>query len=590
MGRIDKNTDFPKFDTLIRTKQGEALLSHIYATHWQWLSNNDNETRKENISIRLRPMYDIFKGGAGSYGQDPEKRMDQYESQYTIGHDMGIWIDSDLRLSKYALEVAENRITVREYISRVFLNLFTYVNDEYTHILYEICKYSEDNRIEAISVDNIINTFTDNPKDSFNQHARIIRNYLATTSFFDLDEEDSLIFVNGYTATKVKDLCNLKYKDKDGKETRDKFKNNKTYANYVGQPIAYDSSTYEDIDKSDDIETKEEDDIYASKIESNLIDFNIQKLIYGPPGTGKSYSITDEVRKSYPNFDLKTDNPFIFRTTFHPEYTYNDFVGQVMPVVKGETITYDFTPGIFTQALKRAITYTDNDVYLILEEMSRANVAAIFGDIFQLLDREDGVSEYRINNDLISKEISNNKQKIYLPSNLHIIGTVNTSDQNVYVMDTAFKRRFDLDYMDLDPVYSEDGSKPLNDYKITFRGSQDEVIESSWIEFYQKFNDFIITSLNLSEDKQLGQFFIKFTNDENINKQLIYGKLLQYIWQDIHLVSFSNKSLFNTNYNSFSKTYKKLKTSLEFDNSISVFSDEFIKTLDGYKGQSNNDL
>lgn len=609
MGLIDKDKNFTNFDKLIRTNQGEALLAHIFSTYWEWFideasklrekdidDNENKKIRKMRIKHRLKPLYDIFKGNAGSYGEDPEKIDRQYDSQYTIGNDMGIWIDSDLNLSHYAIQVAESRITVREYISRVFLNLFTYVNGEYTHILYKICEYADskslDNIVPEDIIKAIIGSYGESVDSSIREQANIIFNYLLATDFFILGKGDRpyLVFVQGCSASKLKSLCNLKYRDIDGEKVRGDFKDKKKYAEYVGQPILYKDTCINEESEEENytFETKDED-IDITEIESERRQDNIQKLIYGPPGTGKSYSITSEVQKSYSEFNLEDENPFVFRTTFHPEYTYHDFIGQVMPIVKNNSITYDFSPGIFTQALKKAIDYWDHDIYLILEEMSRANVAAIFGDVFQLLDRKEGISEYKINHDMISSAIYGKKQKIYLPDNFHIIGTVNTSDQNVYVMDTAFKRRFDLDYMDLTPVLDGKG-EVLNDYPMVFENSKNERYESSWIKFYQNFNEFIISIMKLSEDKQLGQFFIKFTENSQKNKQSIYGKLLQYIWQDVHSIAFSDKSLFRKDINSFSKAYGELKSSLEKDQTITIFSDEFLKTLDFSRSDQGHDI
>lgn len=161
------------------------------------------------------------------------------------------------------------------------------------------------------------------------------------------------------------------------------------------------------------------------------------------------------------------------------------------------TITYDFQKGVFTKALEKAYENTANDVYLIIEEMSRGDCAAIFGDIFQLLDREKsgvnvGYSKYFISNELIAKDIIPSRtrgNKVILPPNFHILGTVNTSDQNVYVMDTAFKRRFEWEYVSTNPVVdSASGVTPIvyknNVHLSVHDGSVMRTI--SWVELYQK--------------------------------------------------------------------------------------------------------
>lgn len=324
-------------------------------------------------------------------------------------------------------------------------------------------------------------------------------------------------------------------------------------------------------------------------------------IFFGAPGTGKSFKVQDEIRKNgIPDYNNKLEHPNVFRTTLHPESSYHDFVGQIMPVVTKDNdgkdlIKYDFKPQVFTLALERALDKSDESIFLILEEMSRANVAAVFGDIFQLLDRdEDGRSEYLIDNEQIQKYLNDqfkekgiNISKIYIPNNLFIIGTVNTSDQNVFVMDTAFKRRFEFEYLDANYVAKNEAGKALNNFVFSI-GS----MNFSWINFTHNLNDFIVDDINglgLSEDKQLGQFFIKFKLGDNelteqslakdIENQVDYsfnfnklkGKLLQYLWNDIRGASYSDKSLFDNKIKSFGELYKR------FENKEQVFSNDFLE-------------
>lgn len=274
-----------------------------------------------------------------------------------------------------------------------------------------------------------------------------------------------------------------------------------------------------------------------------------QEVYYGVPGTGKSKGVSDIIEQFYPDY-TKSGSKNVIRVTIHPEYSYFDFIGNVMPIVEKddngkESITYSFKPGAFTQALKTAINSTDEDkpVFLVIEEMSRGNIAAIFGDIFQLLDRKKGISEYGIYNDLISKEIfDNTTTEIKIPKNLSILGTVNTSDQNVFIMDNAFKRRFDFRYVSTKPKLG------LNEFEFKIG---DKVIQ--WNDFYQNFNKFVIEEMKLSEDKQIGQFYCNFKNDlpneENYLK--LCNKLLNYIWFDIHSNSFDGNSIIDNSIKSF---------------------------------------
>lgn len=307
-----------------------------------------------------------------------------------------------------------------------------------------------------------------------------------------------------------------------------------------------------------------------NKITCNKRMTPIQQIHFGAPGTGKSYSLSQIIGESYKDYKETDDNPYIFRTTIHNEYSYYDFVGNVMPTVDNGQISYDFKAGIFTQALDKALANEDYDIYLIVEEMSRGNVAAIFGDIFQLLDRDaSGESEYRINNELIYAALSPEAQakltenKIYLPSNLHLLGTVNTSDQNVNVLDTAFKRRFGFVYQSVKPAINRQGQL-LNTYTFELGGEAFE-----WNDFYQKLNQFIVSEdgLGLNEDKQIGQFFVKFKamngemSDEDkarvshYNFNQIRNKVLHYLWEDVQQASVTDNKLFVPQ--SFTELYEK---------------------------------
>lgn len=308
----------------------------------------------------------------------------------------------------------------------------------------------------------------------------------------------------------------------------------------------------------------------------------VQEIRFGAPGTGKSYSIKNIIRKSYPEYEESDSNPFVLRTTIHGEYSHFDFVGNVLPISRNGVVGYEFTEGIFTTALIRAMLNKENDVYLIIEEMSRGDIASIFGDIFQLLDRnEQGVSEYRIDNSLISDELVKNgakskgDDKIYLPNNLHIIGTVNTSDQNVNVLDTAFKRRFSFVYESVKPSYNTENGEILNSVTFNLGGKEFE-----WNQFYLAVNQFIVSNLGLSEDKQLGQFFVKFNEGVDVN-ETIKNKVLHYLWEDVQNASMSDEaSIFNNEIRAFSILYDRFNQSTS---ASEIFSDSFLETYDGQK-------
>lgn len=304
----------------------------------------------------------------------------------------------------------------------------------------------------------------------------------------------------------------------------------------------------------------------------------IQEIRFGAPGTGKSFGIAKIIKESYPDYSEKDDHPLVLRTTIHSEYSYYDFVGSILPDTRDGEITYKFSPGIFTKALSRAIKYPNHDVFLIIEEMSRGNIAAIFGDTFQLLDRgEDGTSDYQIDNALISDFLRVEGllgavgDKVAIPGNLHIIGTVNTSDQNVNVIDTAFKRRFDFVYEDVSPAYDKDTGKILNSF--TFSVGEKEF---EWNCFYMSLNRFIVENLELSDDKQLGQFFVK-TSDRLSSFKIIKNKVLHYLWEDVQGASLKNEKLFQDSIKSFSQLFSEFSPEA---NAEKIFSKEFLTIYD----------
>lgn len=267
-----------------------------------------------------------------------------------------------------------------------------------------------------------------------------------------------------------------------------------------------------------------------------------QIIYYGAPGTGKSHKIKAQLE------GVPKEN--IFRTTFHPDSDYSTFVGAYKPtrgkrplyglfgkdtvrMKDGEDlfedmITYKFIPQSFLNAYIRAYQ-TDENVYLIIEEINRGNCAQIFGDLFQLLDRdENGISEYTIKADadlksFLEEELGEDNPgikdgELCLPSNLYIYATMNTSDQSLFPIDSAFKRRWDWEY---EPIKYKN-----TDWKIVIDGT-----EYSWTSFQRKVNDKILSATS-SEDKMLGDYFVN-PSDGVITEKVLLNKILFYLWNDV---------------------------------------------------------
>ena len=245
-------------------------------------------------------------------------------------------------------------------------------------------------------------------------------------------------------------------------------------------------------------------------------------VIYGAPGTGKSYK-------------LKQFEPSI-RTVFHRDYQNSDFVGSYKPYVCDEKVTYSFVPGPFIQAIVMAINSPDIHHYLIIEEINRADAGSVFGETFQLLDRDDsGRSEYEITiepalMDYLHNTINNLqdwKDRLYIPANLSIFATMNSADQGVQPMDSAFKRRWKFDYLPIkfDKVIATNIRRAKN---IPYTGNM-----YSWCELAQTINA-VLLKHGIEEDRLLGPFFLS-NNDfcgDNI-RLTICNKVFIYLWDDI---------------------------------------------------------
>ena len=305
------------------------------------------------------------------------------------------------------------------------------------------------------------------------------------------------------------------------------------------------------------------------QVEEQGLIMSVQKIFYGAPGTGKSFKIN---QNELSGIDKKNT----FRTTFHPDYDYAQFVGAYKPkkvpaetnaegVVTRYEISYEFVPQVFAKAYVAAWTEylqvnepgdewredATKKLALVIEEINRGNCAQIFGDIFQLLDRKKGHSEYPIDVDAdfaeyVEKNLTQNgvwdkyKEqilkwieteadvqedsfcKIALPPNLIILATMNTSDQSLFPVDSAFKRRFDWEYV------------PIN-YEHPDANFAIKIGESvySWLEFLKSVNA-AVYKVTKSEDKQMGEFFIKPKDGLTIGFDEFRSKVLFYLWDSVY--------------------------------------------------------
>lgn len=323
---------------------------------------------------------------------------------------------------------------------------------------------------------------------------------------------------------------------------------------------------------------------------SSVVDLNCnlkpaQTIYYGVPGCGKSNKIDEET--------INTSDEQKMRVVFHPEYTNADFVGQILPTNVDGNVEYKFRPGPLSKILRRAYLHPDKKYYLIVDEINRGNAAAIFGEYFQLLDRiaakkevpangytyTEGWSSYSIENEFINwyirenlyadvnhklqneddgiaKKSDDESQKaieignlhfsantgIRLPPNLSILATMNTSDQNVFILDNAFQRRWDMVLVknEFGKAKTEEEQKNVDQQKTAQIGDS----QITWETFQKTINEKISqfskeNNFSSMIDKRLGCWFVKAVPDKNdangkyiITEDSFKNKILKYLWDD----------------------------------------------------------
>lgn len=277
----------------------------------------------------------------------------------------------------------------------------------------------------------------------------------------------------------------------------------------------------------------------------------LQKIFYGAPGTGKSHTVDTEYVKGNK----------CFRITFHPDTDYASFVGCYKPKMggpTGEDITYSFVPQVFLNAYIYAWNHPDEPTYLVIEELNRGNCAQIFGDIFQLLDRQKtvhpGYSKYTINADsdiatYLSGKLENKERyekaicEIYglkefdfsilaLPSNLNILATMNTSDQSLFPIDSAFKRRWEMGYVAVNYADAEQFSVKI-----------DDAHKYSWADVLRGLNRYIKQEKH-STNKILGNRFVQADENNVISSVAFRDKVLFFLFNDV----FKDEDEFRTSF------------------------------------------
>lgn len=382
-----------------------------------------------------------------------------------------------------------------------------------------ICKQMLDS-IQGITEVNIAEEeHQNNLKQRFEQYILHVLKLKSTRQVGDLEKLSDRLVANGVIERGVYQIDNID----DYTNTLKKIRESEEYITYKSERKEKNPNSGLACDQGMSNYSKFLEYLAAKEENVPRIKGAENVLLYGVPGVGKSH----EIQTKY------CDDPErMERVVFHPDYTYSDFVGQILPKVENGKLKYEFTAGPFTTLLAKAWNNPGKEYYLVIEEINRGNAPAIFGEIFQLLDRktedshrydpsEYGESEYSItNSDIATAVFGDPEEKIRIPSNMWILATMNTADQNVFALDTAFQRRWKLHHMKND-VMSAGHSK------AKIEGSEIE-----WGTFASVINE-MVTDYSLemmsSEDKRLGAYFVK---KNELSEEEFPEKVLKYLWDD----------------------------------------------------------
>ena len=317
------------------------------------------------------------------------------------------------------------------------------------------------------------------------------------------------------------------------------------------------------------------DDIQPDKDE--CVEYSHNMIYYGAPGTGKSFDL-EKKRKEV----LEDDDYYFERVTFHPDYSYGDFVGTYKPFVEKnnenkDEITYKIIPGPFLRVLIKALKDPEHLYMLIIEEINRADVYSVFGDVFQLLDRDkDNKSVYSIDiSEDVKKYFKDHKielEKLEIPRNMLIWATMNSADQGVFPVDTAFKRRWDFEYLSLDNNQEENTG-----YIHTKTGDYE------WNDIRTTINNYLLKE-GINEDKCMGPFFINNESNDDYT-EMFKNKVLMYLFEDaarpLRQRIFSDYDVL---------TFSNIITDFNGEKGMHIFNDEIVSVISKDSDSDDDDI
>ena len=358
-----------------------------------------------------------------------------------------------------------------------------------------------------------------------------------------IENEFNVNVDNEYDFDKCSSLCR-RIKEYLNSVNPEDLGNKRNWISYVNKYVEFRDSLISVSQKDESKGQEPEKKDVVLKYDTNVdIPYKRNRVVFGAPGTGKSFKLKEDCKTVVSLYDGEYT-----RVTFHPDYSYSQFVGTYKPVSysNGEKIKYEFVPGPFMRvlvdALKSALSNEPKPFILLIEEINRAKVAAVFGDVFQLLDRdgEYGSSEYEIQTSMDIRNYlsrpdvlggnAENYKVIKIPNNMYIWATMNSADQGVYPMDTAFKRRWSFEYIGIDNNEKRIAGKCL----ANIPGCEEPV---EWNALRKAINAKMTSAdFRINEDKLLGPYFIsRKIIEQSDSKAFIeefISKVIMYLYED----------------------------------------------------------
>ena len=544
------------FDKVDRSYKKDTILAIAYAVY------NLNDDRKK-LEESLITLFNIFRAnGSGSYTGESKEFLSHYTPALDFGVIQSSSLESGFILSDLAKKMVVGDISSKEYISIVMLNYIQIMKEKdnkIVHLLLEILKIMK----ELQKLELNLNEVTGKEYFDKQEYTRIAFKLLGSTYFFTLNK-DILNFNTEYDIDKIMSICNTAIKR----------------AKEIGIDVLHtNQEEYSKFLTFDNLNIKVENSLLNFSSENKDIKLPYQKIVYGAPGTGKSYSLNQQSEKYFGN-NIK-------RVTFYDGYTYGQFVGMYKPTVDEKNgIGYSYVPGPFMQQLVQSLKNSEDNFCLVVEEINRAKADKVFGNIFQLLDRDNsGKSRYPVSVseeqlEFLKTKLEDRKdifeeikeKGLYIPDNLYIWATMNSADEGVQPLDTAFKRRWKFEYISLNKNEKEFEKQREN---IKLIVGQNKTYNLEWNTFRKIVNN-KLQEYNITEDRLIAPFFISpydFTIPVSesiyaLDKNIFVEKVLMYIFDDLlrHYPKIRNE-IFKDDVKTFSKIYEALSDGeYELDN------------------------